>query len=628
MQEWASDENLLQLIKQLDIQNNGMPTETEVSASVPRAWLKVENGQIHMIGLENRSEGDWPVIEAVPPIRLTVNGEAVHGPIRVKPGDKIDWSADQKSFRIDVSPDKMKAWLLMLPDGRNKLRLVDEEKTDRLVLRAVEDPDAPMNLPGLQTILQAIQDLGILHYDLPAIMKEIHTPTYAPILLGKGQEPVPGTDAALELFFNENIEISFEEVNGAVDFRNYLKIPSVRKGDRIARKVPPSEGIPGYNVFGEIIPAPHPKDFILLGRQNVRVEGNEAFAEKDGRPRVTGQNIKFIDITTAHVIPGDVDLTTGNIVFAGDVHVYGNVTDGMIVEALGNVYVGGNVYRATITATGSIHVKGNTVGSKLYSGHYGVLFNRMFHNATKLNERLGLYRQMADQLMQLAAERGQAVTDRQVHYLLMENKFKDVPELCHNLLGCIFSLQSIQKNTMNELKHKLETLASPYMLQQGEVQTFMLDLQERLVTTIESIRRSEETEVCTDIQQCHLTEIMSNGDILIRRQGVLQSRLSSKKNIIFFQRDSVCRGSELEAELTISAMIVGGVSGGSTKLKAGKKVLAAMIYEGKVVVGKFSKEILEPVENVCFQVKDNRLIIESIPNEPKEIRHVAHEAGA
>lgn len=55
----------------------------------------------------------------------------------------------------------------------------------------------------------------------------------------------------------------------------------------------------------------------------------------------------------------------------------------MIIESLGNVYVEGSVYNSTITATGSIVVKGNVVNSNLYSGYFGVMYNRIF-NCSKL----------------------------------------------------------------------------------------------------------------------------------------------------------------------------------------------------------------------------------------------------
>jgi hypothetical protein len=60
----------------------------------------------------------------------------------------------------------------------------------------------------------------------------------------------------------------------------------------------------------------------------------------------------------------------------------------MIIESLGNVYVAGSVFNATITATGRIAVKGNVIGSNLYSRYFGMLYNRIYNSSKQLIEIL------------------------------------------------------------------------------------------------------------------------------------------------------------------------------------------------------------------------------------------------
>lgn len=612
MSVWVSDDQLLQLMKQLDRQIINPLQPVSSAHSSPKAWLQVKDGEISFALSDDEATGDWPLAEAVPPLRLVVNGIAVKGPQRIMPNDVVGWQVEQRQFRLDVSSDKMKVRLLLLPDGRFALKPSDQENTSRLILKAVDDQSLPIEVPSLPAILEEIHRMGLANYDGAAIVAELAQPTFVPVVIAHGKEPVFGKDASLEIFFNEKIQSSYEEINGIVDYRNHLKIPSVRRGDLIARKIPLKESEPGMDVFGEPVNAPRSKDLIIVPRKRVRLVQNEVFALSDGRPRITGDKIKMIDITTTHVIMGDVDLKTGNIVFSGDINIYGNVTDGMIVEALGDVYVSGDVYRATITATGSIYIKGNIVGSKLYSGHFGVLFNRLFTHSAKLNEQLTLFRQLAGQLMHMAAGRGQSVTERQLYQLLLEKKCRDIPELCRACLGCIANIHSIEKQVMSNIKSKLQMLLNKSFLLNSDINMFLQNLQNELVETIENIRLSEETNVVTDIQQCHLTEIMSNGNIIVRKQGVLQSHFYSKENIIFHESDAVCRGSQLEAGNTISAGIIGGVSGGCTSLKAGKKVEAALIYEGKVTIGRFTHEIVDPLKSACFQIKQNRLSVDTM----------------
>src|SRR5690606_15216072 len=127
-----------------------------------------------------------------------------------------------------------------------------------------------------------------------------------------------------------------------------------------------------------------------------------------------------------------------------------------------------------------------------------------------------------------------------------------------------------------------------------------------------SIQRCEEKNVVLDIPKCQLSTLMSNGDISIRQEGVVQSNLYAKENIIFYLKHAMCKGSTLEAGHTISAMIVGGTSGGACILKAGVKIMITKMYDGRVYIQRFSREILEPLDHTQFTLKDHRLVTEHL----------------
>jgi len=614
MADWLSERQLRRLIKELDKAGPapveyGEP-EPEPEEALPAAWLEVRDGEL--ILTPSGREGHLPVIACAPGITLFVNGEPAGEPREIRLEDQLAWEAEQKPlYRIEITEDRMEAWFVLDKLRRYAQKLKDSEPTDRLLLETEDNRGYLIETVTFEQIMRAFDELGIKGVDETAIRRELEHPTHERVLAAAGKPPVPGEDAKLDVYFKENIESSFEEINGFIDYRNHLKIPSVKKGDRIARKLPPKAGESGCDVFGRTIEPDRPRDLILLAKQYVTLTPDqEAIAMREGRPRITGDRIKFIDITAAHVVSGDVDLKSGNIVFSGDIIVYGNVTDGMIVEALGDVYVMGNVYRATVTATGSIYVKGNAIGSKLYSGRYGVLFNRLFNHSNLLNEQIKSLRYSADQLQRMAVERKQEVPERQLYQVLLESKYASIPQTAKEILISIANIQSIAGDQLHELKEQLLVLMRPSALFEIDIKTHFHKLQHLLIETVESIRRCEERDVCTEVQQCQLTEIMANGDILIRNQGVIQSKLVSKGNIIFFSRESACRGSELEAAKAIAAATVGGVSGGGrTMLKAGERITADYIYEGRVIVDRFAKDILEPLERVEIYVSKNRLVV-------------------
>lgn len=142
---------------------------------------------------------------------------------------------------------------------------------------------------------------------------------------------------------------------------------------------------------------------------------------------------------------GNVDLSTGNIVFAGDVIVYGDVMDNMIIETLGNIYVSGSVYNATLTATGSIAIQGVAIGSNIYSGYFGVLYNRFYHAGTMLQDMIEKMMDNAAMLMEEVNKKKMQVSYGQVLMLLTESKYQQVWETVKELLSVITSLQFYQK---------------------------------------------------------------------------------------------------------------------------------------------------------------------------------------
>jgi uncharacterized protein (DUF342 family) len=473
-------------------------------------------------------------------------------------------------YHIHVSEDRMNAFLIVRQQGI-ELSAVTQE-LDK------------------QSISQNL--------DIVSLYQELQQPTFKPVLIAYGNAPIPGEDGRIELFFTEQLERNFTEVDGLIDFRNSLTIPSVQQGEVIARKVQPTEGTVGYDVYRQLIIPPEPQDVIVIAREHVEQrEDGFMIAMKKGRPRITGGKTQFLDISTAHVVSGDVNLATGNIVFSGDVCIYGNVTEHMIVESLGNIYVVGNVYSATLTATGSILIKGNAVKSKLYSGHFGVVFNRIYHASKELAQQLEQMVEASRLLINQLGDKAQNFTYGQIFMLLVENKFKETHPLARDLFSFMNSVPNHDKEAWQRLMDKLELFIHISVTSQEVTNDILLSLVDDLKQTSERIGHMKESNVSIDIGQCYLSMLKSHGNICIRKEGVLQSDLYSAANIIFYKEDAVCRGSRLEADGSISAAIVGGQTSSVSHLKAKKKIKVRTLFSGRVCVENFCVDVYEPIEN-------------------------------
>ncbi|QSF44135.1 FapA family protein [Paenibacillus tianjinensis] len=614
MPDHMSEQELNKLINMLELsQNDDEPLQTFMESEYFENDLGgrvlVRAGKIFV---QDPLPGGTPaVISAAPPVVILVNGQPVSGPAEVTSQDTIEWEImEPPLYTITVSEDRLQAFFTLHSPKRYQWKLNDYYSAGMVEVEAALDTETVVELLGLNRIITDFEHRGIIqNLNISGIHAELQNPTYQPITAAKGRAAVPGENAQLELFFSETIENEFSEIEGQVDFRSHLRIPSVIRGEVIARKIPFVEGIPGCDVYGEILYPPLPNDVNIIAKNNtVVLINNEIRALREGRPRVTGDKVKYFDITTTYIVPGNVSIKTGNILFSGDVIVRGNVEDNMIIESLGNVYVDGSIYNSTITATGSILVKGNVVNSKLYSGYFGVLYNRIFNCSKLLIEEAQLLRTAVRLLIQAVQARKQSVKYGQAVVLLLESKFQKIPQLTKELLSVLATVQASYHQDLQQTLHFLNLLLKPAQLVDFMNEAALSGVISMLEELHMGVARLQETKVEVNIGKCQNSTLKSNGDIMIHRDGIVQSELFSSGNISFRKTFSMCRGSKLEAGGSISAYYVGGESGAQSYLKAKQSISVHKMYLGRVTIDRYTAEITEPVENMVFNIDNIRTI--------------------
>ncbi len=261
------------------------------------------------------------------------NRAAVEAAVRSMSGEPVKVAESQKSrpqaeISVLVSRDRMEAFLQIdLPEGARK-------------------PDA-------ETVMEKIDKSGVLFGLLPeSIDLAIRQPGLR-ILCAKGQAAENGQDATIEYMVDlERRGKPAETVDGGVDFKNLGLYINVEKGQVLAVKHLPGQGVEGYDVCGNSIPPRAGKDLVLHPGANVLIEeGSKLVAAVNGTVTAAGGKISVSPVLN---IKSDVDLSTGNIDFAGDVVINGSVQEGFSVRAGGNVDIagmvsGGNVKGCNVT---------------------------------------------------------------------------------------------------------------------------------------------------------------------------------------------------------------------------------------------------------------------------------------
>ena len=172
----------------------------------------------------------------------------------------------------------------------------------------------------------------------------------------KGQPVLHGKDGYIEEFFERTVKQKFaENEHGKVDYFNLNLVQNVEKGEVICRSVPPVEGVSGRTVQNKEISCRTGKAVQLPKGQNTEIskDGTELLAVKSGRVEFSGRGFQVKSVLE---ISGNVDFSTGNINFVGDVHIHGDVSSGFRVHTIGDITIDGVVEAAEIEAGGNLIV--------------------------------------------------------------------------------------------------------------------------------------------------------------------------------------------------------------------------------------------------------------------------------
>jgi uncharacterized protein (DUF342 family) len=184
--------------------------------------------------------------------------------------------------------------------------------------------------------------------------------------------PKFGTDGFIEWLFDASTEARTAGKpgeHGEIDFRERRAFVEVSPGQCIARWHPPVPGTPGKDVRGNpITPTPPLENRIVPGANvSLSEDGTSCFSTLQGHVLAVGARISVDRLLE---ISGNVDFETGNVHYPGNVHVRGDVLRGFVVEADGNVVIGGTVESAEVRAKGDVLVSGGVVsGARVFAGH-------------------------------------------------------------------------------------------------------------------------------------------------------------------------------------------------------------------------------------------------------------------
>lgn len=200
-----------------------------------------------------------------------------------------------------------------------------------------------------------------------------------------GLSPVNGENGKITEHFSRTQDVHLsEDEHGVIDYKSLNIFQSIRSGDTICDILLPTPGQDGYDVLGHVLRAkPGKAPSIPKGKHTiVNAEGTALIAEIDG-------NISFhkdvFQVDPQLTISENVDGSTGNIEFSGDICIKGDVCKGFQVKAGGNIGICGMAEGAEIIAEGNIDIKKGMNGSGEGSLQAGGSIKSRFLEQTTVN---------------------------------------------------------------------------------------------------------------------------------------------------------------------------------------------------------------------------------------------------
>ncbi|MFP4300759.1 MAG: FapA family protein [Spirochaetaceae bacterium] len=248
------------------------------------------------------------------------------------------------------TPEPLTEW----PEGERltskiTVEIAEDEMSATVTVTPPRKGAAP---PILEDVQGALDRAGVTFgVEEGAINQLLDTPRYnTPITAARGREPVLGKSRKVEYLFELNRGKPYLEMEfGRIDLKELNFIDNRKKGDLLARLLPPVEAVDGRTVTGRVIPAERDDRVAEIpGGENTHLSasGEELYASIDGNVRFREGKV----IVEPVVEVQNVNYETGNIHFDGSVVIEGVVADGFFVEASGNIQVGRGVGKATLKA--------------------------------------------------------------------------------------------------------------------------------------------------------------------------------------------------------------------------------------------------------------------------------------
>ena len=251
-------------------------------------------------------------------------------------------SLKDKYIEVAVSDDEMEAYLTLgVPEGIAELTVND--------------------------VLYKLYEHGVEYgIDEKLIAKLIKSgQPVRKAMVARGKPRLNGDDAKIDLKIDieKSVQPLLQE-DGSVDFKAINLIKVVDKDQLLAVKTPATPGETGYTVTNKELEARPGEDAPLPRGKSTYFSEDQLSLYSSIIGNVFMED-RLLHVENVYVVRGNVDYSTGNISYPGDVVINGDVKADFQVHTEGNIFVRGTMEAAELVSTsGNIEVKKGIIGTQ------------------------------------------------------------------------------------------------------------------------------------------------------------------------------------------------------------------------------------------------------------------------
>lgn len=238
------------------------------------------------------------------------------------------------NIRLSISKDGQRGYIEVLSDNNNEVQDFNIDEVINEVKKYIQ--------------------YGLMEDVLLKVLK--NRIVNEKILIAEGKKPVNGKDGKIKFYFDfEKPLMPKINPDGTVNYKELDSINVVKAGDILAELIPPENGEDGIKVTGD--PIPHKK-----GKTPIFPRGKNTEISEDGRFLISSSN-GIVEYRNGRIIVSEllvlenIDNSTGNINFNGNVIIKKDILNGFTLKTTGSVEIKGAIEGGFVQCDGDLLVR-------------------------------------------------------------------------------------------------------------------------------------------------------------------------------------------------------------------------------------------------------------------------------